>query len=92
MPVLLIVLIVAFEYAAVRPNIFAVAVQHAVLEIALEVAAVVPLEHPHASHLVFMPRASVYATIGPDVAPYPLLDAMNQVAVVVAAIAPDLNA
>ena len=90
--VLLVVEIVAIITATVLPHVDAMAAHPAVLELALELAAVSPLEAPVAAHLVLAPQARVPRAIGPEVAPFALLGALDELSVVEATICPDFDA
>ena len=89
---LLVKSVVSLVFSAILPHIVAVAVHHSTLELPLEVASIGPLETAVATHLVVSPSARVLAPISPKVAPFAFLDAAEEVSVVVAAIAPHLNA
>ena len=89
---LLVKLVVSFVLAAVLPDIVTVAVHHSVLERTLEVASIGPLERTVAAHLVIGPLARVLGTIGPEVDAKTLLHTIFKVTVIVASIAPHLDA
>ena len=85
---LLVKLVFAFVLTTVLPDVVAIAVHDPVLERALEVATVCPLEAPVATHFVVLPGAAVLATIGPKVNANAFFDAVLEEPVVIAAIAP----
>lgn len=85
-------LIVAFIFAPILPDIAAKSVHDSVLEGALKVSAIGPLETPVATHLVIRPDASVLASIGPKVDAFALFYSVLEKAVIVAAIAPHFDA
>ena len=85
---LLVKLVFAFVLTAILPDIVARAVHDTVLERALKVATVCPLEAPIATHFVVGPGAAVLAAIGPKVNTDAFFDAILEESVVIAAIAP----
>ena len=83
--------IVAFVLATILPDVVTVAVHNSILEAALEVAAIRPLEAPSSAHFIVGPVASILGAVCPEVDAFSLLDAIFEVAVVVAAIRPNLD-
>ena len=88
---LLIISVVAFIFSAVLPHIVTKAMHNAVLELALEVAAIGPLEATLSAHLIGQPVSSVLTAIGPEVAAFTFFDSMVKITMIVAAITPNLN-
>ena len=88
---LLVKLVFAFVLTAVLPDIVARAVHDTVLERALKVATVRPLEAPVAAHFVVGPGAAVLAAIGPKVNADAFFDAILEESVVIAAITPHFD-
>ena len=84
--------IVALVSAPILPHIVTVAVHHTFGELTLEVAAVSPLEAAVTTHLILEPRARVPAAVGPEVATFSLFDAIVEVSVIVAPVAPHFDA
>ena len=83
--------IVAFVFATILPDVVTVAMHDSILEAALEVAAIRPLEAPSSAHFIVGPVASILGAVCPEVDAFSLLDAIFEVAVVVAAIRPNLD-
>ena len=83
---LLVESIVAFVLATILPDIVSVAMHNSILEAALEVAAICPLEAASSAHFIIGPMASILGAVGPEVNAFSLLDAIFEVAVIVAAI------
>lgn len=88
---LLVKSIVTFILAAILPNVVSDTVHYSVLEQALEVTAISPLEAAVATHLVVCPRADVFGPVSPKVDSFALLHSIPEVSMVVAAIAPNFN-
>ena len=88
---LLVKLVFAFVLTAVLPDVVAVAVHYSVLERALKVATVCPLEAPIATHFIVLPGAAVPAAIRPEVNADALFDAVLEETMIVAPIAPHFN-
>ena len=89
---LLVEFVRAFVLTAVLPHVVAEAMHHAVLEAALEVAAIGPLESAVATHFVVLPHSTVARSICPEVSAFEVFHSISEMSVVVAAIAPHLNA
>ena len=89
---LLVESIVAFVLATILPDIVAVAVHDSILEAALEVAPIAPLEAAVPAHLIIAPLARVLGSVGPVVDALTLFHTVLKVAVIVAAIAPHFDA
>jgi len=90
--VLLVESVVTFVLATILPHVVAETVHYSVLKRTLEVAAVGPLESAETRHFVGLPHARVLAAVRPVVASFALFDTVAETAVIVAAVAPDLNA
>ena len=88
---LLIESIVTFVPAPVLPDIVAIAVHDASLELPLEVATISPLEATVSTHFVVLPRPRILRPVGPEVCALAFFDATEEIAVVVAAIAPHFD-
>ena len=88
---LLVEAVVALVAAAILPDIAAVAVHDAVLEGALEEAAIGPLEAANAAHLVVRPVASVLGPVGPEIHALALLHTVLEIPVVIRSVAPHLD-
>ena len=92
MTMLLIELVLAFVLTTILPHIVSVTVHHTVLELSLEVAAVSPLEATKAAHFITTPCSRVLTTIGPVVDTFTFFDPCAERAMIVASIAPYLDA
>lgn len=90
--VLLVKLVVALVLATVLPDVVAMPVHHSVLKASLEVAPISPLEGSISTHLVVGPISGVLGAVSPEVDAHSLLDAILEVAVVVATVTPHLDA
>lgn len=90
-PVLFVFAVRSFVFSTVLPDVLTHAVHHALEELSLEAAAVSPLEDSMATHFVLLPFTCVPRAVGPEVDSVTLLDAVCEVAVIVAAIAPYFN-
>ena len=88
---LFVLLIKAFVFSAVLPDVFPVPVHHPFRELAVKAPSVGPLKHARAAHLVELPLAFIARSVGPKIDPPAFLYAVFEVAVVVAAIAPDFD-
>ena len=86
--VLLIELIFTLVLTPILPDIVTIPVHHAILELALKIASVGPLEASVAAHLVVRPLAAVLAAVGPEVDAFTLLNTVLEETVIVASIAP----
>ena len=89
---LFVELIVSFVFTSVLPHVAAKPMHDSVLEGALKVAAISPLEAPVPAHFIVRPDASVLAAIRPKVDTFTFLHAVLEESVIVAAIAPHFNA
>lgn len=88
---LLVKSVVTFILATILPDVVSDTVHYSVLEQALEVATISPLETAVATHLVVGPRADVLGPISPKVNSFAFLHSIPEVSMVVAAIAPYFN-
>ena len=86
LPMLLIELIVTFVLSAVLPHIRPEAMHDPVLERALEVPPVGPLEGPISTHFIVGPDTGILAAIRPKVDALTFLHTVLEVAVIVASI------
>lgn len=89
--VLFVEFVVAFVFAAVLPHIGTIAMHDPILELALEVSSVGPLEAAMAAHFIVRPNARVLAPVGPKVNAFTFLDSFLEEAVVVATVTPDFD-
>ena len=89
---LFVKLIVAFIFTSILPDIAAESMHDSVLERALKVSTIGPLETPIAAHLVIRPDACVLAAIGPEVYTFTLFDSVLEETVIVASITPYFDA
>ena len=78
--------IVALILTTILPHIVAISVHDSVLELALEVATIGPLEAALSTHFIIRPHACVLGAVGPEVDTLALLNAVTEVSVVVASI------
>ena len=84
--------VMACIHPTILPHIVAKAMHNSILEGALEVSTIGPLEAAIAAHFVIQPQASILGAICPEVDALTLLDAILKVSVIVTPIAPDLDA
>ncbi len=83
--------VVTLILSAILPHIVASSVHNSILELSLKVTTISPLEAAKATHFVASPLASVLGPVGPEVDSLSFLDSIFKVAVVIAAVAPDLD-
>ena len=88
---LLIVAIIPFITTAIEPGVCSKSVHHSTLEGSLELATVGPLERSLTAHLIVSPLANISTTICPEVAPLSGFHSADEVAMIIASIAPDFD-
>ena len=88
----LVKLIFAFVLATILPDVVAEAMHHTILERTLKVATVSPFEASVTTHFILGPLTSVLTAVCPEINTFSFFDSISEIAVIVAAIAPYLDA
>ena len=92
MAMLLVVVIFTFVLSAILPDVVTEAVHDTLLEGALEITTISPLEAALSTHFIWMPLSGVLTAIGPEVNTISFFYSVQEIAVIVASITPNLDA